>query len=132
LVVYLQVSIGRHSPAYQHLHSGNSPNSIFSPSQLYYYCHKYISSHEASAHNKDSKPAAFVFKRQMDENCSSHGGEYEGDSFRDALPIEAVGDSETTVNFYEKTRRSVLEGCHRHQLDVFDGSTSISLDRLSN
>jgi hypothetical protein len=31
-----------------------------------------------------------------------------------ALMIEAVSTSETSVNFYETSRSSILEGCHLH------------------
>jgi hypothetical protein len=31
-----------------------------------------------------------------------------------ALMMEAVSTSETSVNFYETTRRNIPEGCHLH------------------
>jgi hypothetical protein len=31
-----------------------------------------------------------------------------------ALMMEAISTSETSVNFYETTRRSILKDCHRH------------------
>jgi hypothetical protein len=36
-----------------------------------------------------------------------------------ALMVEAVRTSETSVNFYETTRRNIAEGCHLHHHSVF-------------
>jgi hypothetical protein len=68
------------------------------------------------------------------EISGSHGGEYEDDS-----PLGCCAVSETSVNFYETTRRSIPEGCHlrdnkpsvsikdgefRHQIsDYYDSNT---------
>jgi hypothetical protein len=39
---------------------------------------------------------------------------HQGDEWLNALMMEAVRTSETSVNFYQTTRRDVPEGCHLH------------------
>jgi hypothetical protein len=36
-----------------------------------------------------------------------------------AMIIEAVGTSETSVSFYESTRRCIPEGCHFQEIVIF-------------
>jgi hypothetical protein len=54
------------------------------------------------------------------EISGSHGGEYEDDCLLGVLLMEAVNTSETSVNFYESSWRSVPENSRPHIAFMFD------------
>jgi hypothetical protein len=58
-----------------------------------------------------------------------------------AIKVEAVSTSETSVNFYETTRRNILEDCHVKQMcltnaqpeqNIWDGCLTTQLQMVGN